>query len=331
MTLLVLVGLVAGVVVAGGLGAFLALALVHTKGRTDLRMARESVTNALAKAEPSAKEIILAGKEEEHRIRASAEDEARQRQSEVLELERNAQQREEIFLARLDDLEKRQVTLKSAEEHRERIETSLRERELRLQSDLQSVSGMSREQAREHLLASLERSLSQEVATRIREAEKYARQEAEARARDIVVTSIQRVAAEQTTESTVAAVHLPNDEMKGRIIGREGRNIRALELATGVDLIIDDTPETVMISGFDPIRREIARTALEQLLSDGRIHPSRIEEVVAKARDQVQAQIRREGEEALFEIGIQEAHPELLRLCGCLPFSPRRGRNRPRA
>jgi len=327
MTLLVLVGLVAGVVVAGGLGAFLALTLVHTKGRTDLRVAQESVGNVLAKAETSAKEIILAGKEEAHRIRASAEDEARQRQSEVLELERNAQQREEIFLARLEDLEKRQVTLKSAEEHRERMETSLRDRELRLQSELESVSGMSREQARNHLLASIERDLSQEVASRIRDADRYARQEAEVRAREIVVTSIQRVAAEQTTESTVAAVHLPNDEMKGRIIGREGRNIRALELATGVDLIIDDTPETVMISGFDPVRREIARNALEQLLSDGRIHPSRIEEVVAKARDQVQAQIRREGEEALFEIGIQEAHPELVRLLGCLRFRTSYGQN----
>src|ERR1700737_4474131 len=327
MTLLVLVGLVAGVVVAGGLGALLALTLVHTKGRTDLRQAQESVGNALAKAETTAKEIILAGKEEAHRIRASAEDEARQRQSEVLELERNAQQREEIFLARLEDLEKRQVTLKSAEEHRERMEISLREREVRLQSELESVSGMSRDEARSNLLASVERALSQEVATRIRDADRYARLESEARAREIVVTSIQRVAAEQTTESTVAAVHLPNDEMKGRIIGREGRNIRALELATGVDLIIDDTPETVMISGFDPIRREIARNALEQLLSDGRIHPSRIEEVVAKARDQVQAQIRREGEEALFEIGIQEAHPELVRLLGCLRFRTSYGQN----
>jgi len=327
MTLLVLLGLVAGVVVAGVVGALLALAFVHTRGRTELRMARESVGNALAKAETSAKEIVLAAKEEAHQIRATAEDDARQRQSEVLELERGNQQREETLLARLDELERRQEALKTAEQSRELVETSLREREARLQGELERVSGMSRDQAREHLLASLERDLSQEVAIRIREAEKYARQEAEARARDIVVTSIQRVAAEQTTESTVAAVHLPNDEMKGRIIGREGRNIRALELATGVDLIIDDTPETVMISGFDPVRREIARNALEQLLSDGRIHPSRIEEVVAKARNQVQAQVRREGEQALYEIGIQDAHPELVRLLGCLRFRTSYGQN----
>jgi ribonuclease Y len=290
-------------------------------------MARESVGNALAKAETSAKEIVLAAKEEAHHIRATAEDDARQRQSEVLELERGNQQREETLLARLDELERRQEALKTAEQHREMMETSLLEREARLQGELERVSGYSRDQAREYLLTSLERDLSQEVATRIREADKYARQEAEARAREIVVTSIQRVAAEQTTESTVAAVHLPNDEMKGRIIGREGRNIRALELATGVDLIIDDTPETVMISGFDPVRREIARNALEQLLSDGRIHPSRIEEVVAKARNQVQAQIRREGELALYEIGIQDAHPELVRLLGCLRFRTSYGQN----
>src|SRR5258708_28800088 len=196
----------------------------------------------------------------------------------------------------------------------------LREREDRLRGALESVSRMRREQARPHLLSSLERDLSQEVAHRIREADRYARQESEARAREVVVTSIQRVAAEQTTESTVAAVHLPNEEMKGRIIGREGRNIRALELATGVDLIIDDTPETVMISGFDPVRREIARNALVQLLADGRIHPSRIEDVVSRARDQVEAQIKREGAEALYEIGIQDAHPELVRLLGCLRF-----------
>jgi ribonuclease Y len=327
MTLLVLIGLVAGVVVAGGLGAVMALALVQTKGRTDLRVAQESIANTLAKAETSAKEIVLTAKEEAHRIRATAADDARQRQNEVLELERKTQQREEIFLVRLNDLEKRQETLKTAEDHRDRMESSLREREVKLQSELESVSGMSRDEARSNLLASVERALSQEVATRIRDADRYARLESEARAREIVVTSIQRVAAEQTTESTVAAVHLPNDEMKGRIIGREGRNIRALELATGVDLIIDDTPETVMISGFDPVRREIARNALEQLLSDGRIHPSRIEEVVGTARDQVQAQIRAEGEQALYEIGIQEAHPELVRLLGCLRFRTSYGQN----
>ena len=320
MTLSVLIGLAAGMVVAGGLGAVVALTLVRTRAQADLRVARDSAGNALAKAETSAKEMILTAKEEAHQIRATGEDESRERQSQVLELERRAQQREETILARLDELERRQEALKAAEAEQERLHGLLLEREARLRGELESVSGMSRDQARTHLLSSLERDLSQEVAHRIREADRYARQESEARAREVVVTSIQRVAAEQTTESTVAAVHLPNEEMKGRIIGRDGRNIRALELATGVDLIIDDTPETVMISGFDPVRREIARNALEQLLADGRIHPSRIEEVVSKARDQVEAQIKREGQEALYEIGVQDAHPELVRLLGCLRF-----------
>src|SRR5258708_907690 len=321
MTLSVLIGLAAGMVVAGGLGAVVALTLVRTRAQADLRVARDSAGYALAKAETSAKEMILTAKEEAHQIRATGEDESRERQSQVLELERRAQQREETILARLDELERRQEALKAAEAEQERLHGLLLEREARLSGQLYSVSGMSRDQARTHLLSSLERDLSQEVAHRIREADRYARQESEARAREVVVTSIQRVAAEQTTESTVAAVHLPNEEMKGRIIGRDGRNIRALELATGVDLIIDDTPETVMISGFDPVRREIARNALEQLLADGRIHPSRIEEVVSKARDQVEAQIKREGQAALYEIVCQDAHPELVRLLGCLRFS----------
>jgi ribonuclease Y len=327
MTLSVLLGLMAGMVVVGGAGAIVALALIRTKGRADLRAAREGAENALAKAETSAKEIVLEAKEQAHQIRATAEDESRERQREVLDLERSVQQREETILARLDELERRQQALKEAETSQQSATEALQRRAAELQGELERASGISREQARAQLLATLERDLSQEVASRIRDSERYARQESEARAREIVVTSIQRVAAEQTTETTVAAVHLPSDEMKGRIIGREGRNIRALELATGVDLIIDDTPETVMISGFDPIRREVARNALEQLLSDGRIHPSRIEEVVAKAQDQVQAQVRREGEQALVDIGVHDAHPELVRLLGCLRFRTSYGQN----
>ena len=293
----------------------MALALVRTKGRADLRAARDSAENALAKAETSAKEIVLEAKEQAHQIRATSEDESRERQKEVLELERSIQQREETILARLDELDKRQEALKTAETSQQQAREFLQRREAQLDSELERASGMSRDQARAHLLATLERDLSQEVASRIREAERYARQESEARAREIVVTSIQRVAADQTTETTVAAVHLPNDEMKGRIIGRDGRNIRALELATGVDLIIDDTPETVMISGFDPVRREIARNALEQLLSDGRIHPSRIEEVVARAREQVQAQVQREGSKPSLRSASMTG---TLNWCGCL-------------
>ncbi|MFY9615793.1 MAG: ribonuclease Y [Candidatus Dormiibacterota bacterium] len=323
MLLWVLLGLVAAAV----LGGVIALLFVRTKGHADLRKAQASAERARADAETEAKEIVLAAKEESHHIRTSAENEARERQSEVIELERRIQEQEESFLRRLEELEQRQVTLKGAEEQLARQQTSLDERDARVRGELERISGLSREAARAQLLANLERDLSTEVASRVREAEVYARQEAEARAREIVVTAIQRYAAEQTTESTVAAVHLPNEEMKGRIIGREGRNIRALELATGVDLIIDDTPETVMISAFDPVRREIARTALSQLLSDGRIHPSRIEEVVVKAKRSVQAEIKQAGEEALYEAGVHGAHPELVRLLGSLRFRTSFGQN----
>jgi ribonuclease Y len=309
------------------LGGSAAAYVVRMRGQNDLREAQTSAGRALSDAETQAKEIVLGAKEEAHRIRTTAEDELRERQSEVLKLEQGVQQREEVFLRRLEDLEQRQHAQLEGDKLQQQREASLSEREARLQGELERVSGMTKEQAKQHLLATLESNLAQEFATRIRETEMAARQDAQARAREIVVTAIQRIAADQTTESTVAAVHLPNDEMKGRIIGREGRNIRALELATGVDLIIDDTPETVMISGFDPVRREIARNALNRLLSDGRIHPSRIEEVVAKAKTEVQAQIKEEGEQAIYEVGIHGAHPELVRLLGCLRFRTSYGQN----
>ena len=245
----------------------------------------------------------------------------------MLELERRAQQSEELFLRRLDELDRRQQALKEAEDAQAAFRADLESRREAVEAELHRLAGVTPERAREQVMASAERELTQEVASRIREAEVYARQAAEQKAREIVVTAIQRVSAEQTTESTVAAIHLPSEEMKGRIIGREGRTIRALELATGVDLIIDDTPETVMISAFDPVRREIAHQALTQLLSDGRIHPSRIEEVVARARGAVQAEIKEEGEKALDEAGVQGAHPELVRLMGCLHFRTSYGQN----
>jgi len=323
MTVLDVLFLVVGLSVGGGVATY----LVRSTVQANLRNTRDSAGRALLDAETKAKEIILTAKEAAHHVRTTAEDEVRERQSELLQLEQRVQQREDILLQRLDELEARQQSLKQSEASQEQAQASLTEREARLQGELERVAGLTREQARTQLLSTLESSLAQEFATRIRETELAARQEAEARAREVVVTAIQRVAADQTTESTVAAVHLPNDEMKGRIIGREGRNIRALELATGVDLIIDDTPETVMISGFDPVRREIARNALNRLLTDGRIHPSRIEEVVARARGEVQAQIKEEGEKAVYEAGVQGAHPELVRLLGSLHFRTSFGQN----
>ena len=327
MLLWILVGSAAGAVVGGFIAYLLLQSFVTNRQQADLRETQQSAARALADAETQAKEIVLGAKEEAHRIRSSAEDEARQRQQEVLALEQNIQQREDIFVRRLDELEQRQNRLQEEEDRQRGREATLLEREARLQGDLEQLAGLTREQARAQLLQSMEQGLAQEYAARIKQAEEAARSESERRARQIVVTAIQRIAADQTTESTISAVHLPNDEMKGRIIGREGRNIRALELATGVDLVIDDTPETVMISGFDPIRREIARNALSRLLSDGRIHPTRIEEVVGKARAEVAAEIKEAGEEALFEVGVRDAHPELVRLLGCLRFRTSYGQN----
>jgi ribonuclease Y len=321
--LLVLIGLVAGLV----LGAIGARYFFRGRGEADLRQAQMTADRALANAESQAKEIVLTAKEEAHRIRTTAEDELRGRQTELLQLEQRAQQREDHFLRRLDELEKRQEELRVAEGRQQQQANDLQQRQARLDSELERIAGLSREQAKSILMTTLQRNLATEIATRVREAELAAREEAEQRAREVVITAIQRVAADHTTESTVSAVHLPNEEMKGRIIGREGRNIRALELATGVDLIIDDTPETVMISGFDPVRREIARNALARLLSDGRIHPSRIEDVVEKARAEVEAQIKQEGEQALYDVGVHGAHPELARLLGCLRFRTSYGQN----
>ena len=319
----VLTGLVVGAVLGGLAAGF----LVRARIGTSLRGARESAERARSLAQTEAKELVLAAKEEAHRIRTTAEDETRQRQSEILALEQTAQQREDLILRRLEELERRQDELRQAGDQQARREASLVETEARLQGELERLSGLTRDQARAQLLQTLEEELASEYAVRIRETETAVREESERRAREIVVTAIQRIAADQTTESTVSAVHLPSDEMKGRIIGREGRNIRALELATGVDLIIDDTPETVMISGFDPIRREIARNALNRLLSDGRIHPSRIEEVVAKARAEVQSEIKEQGDQVLYEAGVNGAHPELTRLLGSLHFRTSFGQN----
>ena len=323
MWLWVLLGLVAAVV-AGAVGATF---FVRTRGQVDLQQRQVSAQRALSEAETSAKEIVLDAKEEAHHIRTTAENEARQRQSEVLELERRAQAGEELILRRLEELDRRQQALKEAEKVQAELSADIDSRRVALSAELQRLAGLTPERARELVLGNIERELTQEVSSRIREAEVYARQAAGVKAREIVTTAIQRVAAEQTTESTVAAIHLPSEEMKGRIIGREGRNIRALELATGVDLIIDDTPETVMISSFDPVRRQIAHQALTQLLTDGRIHPTRIEEVVALATSSVHAQIKEEGERALYEVGVHGAHPELVRLMGCLHFRTSYGQN----
>jgi ribonuclease Y len=257
----------------------------------------------------------------------SLEQEVRDARAEIQRSERRVQQKEESIDRKLEDFDRKEqgITAKELEigRTRERVNDALAEQV----KELERISGMTRAEARTSILTNLEKELNQEIAQKIREGEAIVKEESDKRARNILVTAMQRVAAEQTAETSVSVVAIPSDEMKGRIIGREGRNIRALEHATGVDLIIDDTPEAVILSGFDPVRREVARVALNHLLVDGRIHPARIEEMVTKARNDVQNRIREEGEQAMFETGVTGLHPELIKLLGTLAFRTSYGQN----
>ena len=235
--------------------------------------------------------------------------------------------KEENLDRKMISLESKEDSLNKKKKDIEKVEQEIRSIHTKKLSELEKISEMTRDQAREMLLQSVERDIAHDVAVKIREYENKAREEAERKARSIISLAIQKSAAEHVAEATVSVVELPNDEMKGRIIGREGRNIRTLETATGIDLIIDDTPEAVILSGFDPIRREIARISLEKLVLDGRIHPTRIEEMVEKAKREVENQIREEGEQAIFEVGIHGIHPELVKLLGRLKYRTSYGQN----
>ena len=289
--------------------------------------AKRIVNNALTTAETKKREAILEAKDEIHKERTEYEKEIKERRSEIQRQERRITQKEETLDKRTDALEKKeeamQKKLKDADAKLAEIE-ALKKSQFDM---LEKISGYTKEQAKEYLLQNLEGELDHEKALKIIEFQNRTKEEADNIARNIVATAIQRCAAEQTAEATVSVVDLPNDDMKGRIIGREGRNIRTLETATGVDLIIDDTPEAVVISAFDPIRREVARVALEKLIVDGRIHPARIEEMVAKAQREVDARIKEEGEAATLEVGVHGIHPELVRLLGKMRFRTSYGQN----
>jgi ribonuclease Y len=274
----------------------------------------------LQEAESSAKERLLEAKEEAVRIRTSAEQEARDIRAQAQQVERRLFQKEENLDRRVEDLNRREESLAERERGLEEIRAQVEEAYSAQLRELERVAQMSRQEAQGIVMAQVEQDLRNEVARKIRDAELAARDESERRARAIVTEVIQRIAADQTAETSVSVLPLPNEEIKGRIIGREGRNIRALQQATGIDLIIDDTPEAVIISGFDPVRREVARTALNKLIVDGRIHPARIEEVVAKARQEVNQKVKEEGEAAVLEVGFQGLHPEVVRHLGILRF-----------
>jgi ribonuclease Y len=321
--LLLIAGAIAGVVV-GALAAYVWISNINKQSEVRSAAEREQL---LSDAETRRKEMILEAKEEAHRIRMNLEQEVKEARSEVQRSERRVQQKEESVDRKLEEVERRDRGLNAREQEIDRVRASVDQMLANQVKELERISGLSRGEARTLILANVEKELTQEIAQKVRESEEAAKEESDRRARNILVTAMQRIAAEQTAETSVSVVAIPGDEMKGRIIGREGRNIRALEHSTGVDLIIDDTPEAVILSGFDPVRREVARVALNHLMVDGRIHPARIEEMVVKARNEVQVRIREEGEQAMFETGVTGLHPELVKLLGTLAFRTSYGQN----
>ena len=295
-------------------------------GSAELK-AKNLILDAENRAETIRKEYILEAKEEAHKLRNDADRDIRERRAEISKSERRLIQKEESIDRKLENIEKKEESITNKEESIKNRQKDL-ERVIEQQmEELEKISGYSVEEAKAILLANTEKEIRSEAAVMIKDITAKAKDEADKKAKEIITGAIQRCAADHVAESTVSVVPLPNDEMKGRIIGREGRNIRAIETMTGIDLIIDDTPEAVILSGFDPVRREIARLSLEKLIVDGRIHPARIEEMVKKSEREVNAIIKEEGEQATFEVGIHNLHPELIKLLGRLKYRTSYGQN----
>ena len=289
--------------------------------------AREIIDEALKTAETKKREAMLEVKEESVKTRNELEKETRERRAELQRYERRVLSKEETLDKKTEAIERREAGFSAREAQLEKKRAEVEELSAKRLQELERISGLTSEQAKEYLLKTVEDDVKHETAKLVKELESRAKEEANKKAKDYIVTAIQKCAADHVAETTISVVQLPNDEMKGRIIGREGRNIRTLETMTGVDLIIDDTPEAVILSGFDPIRREVARIALEKLIVDGRIHPARIEEMVEKAQKEVDAMIREEGESATLEVGVHGIHPELVRLLGRMKFRSSYGQN----
>jgi ribonucrease Y len=289
--------------------------------------AAKILDDAKKEVESIKREVLLEAKEEALKVKNELERENRERRTDIQRLEKRLLQKEESLDRKFEAMEKKEESLGKRENDLEKLKSELQETYQKHRRELERISGLTSEEAKSLLLKDVEEEIQQEIAIKIRDLELKAKEESDRKAREVISLAIQRCAADHVAEATVSVVALPNDEMKGRIIGREGRNIRALETLTGIDLIIDDTPEAVILSGFDPIRREVARLALEKLIADGRIHPARIEEMVEKSQKEVEAIIKEEGERVTFETGIHGLHPEIVKLLGRLKYRTSYGQN----
>jgi len=325
-----LLGIIVGIVV----GYFVMKKSNESKMAGARNSAEQVIEDAKREAEALKKEALLEAKDENHKLRTETESDIRERRSEIQKQENRLLQREENLDRKDDALNKREAGLERKDEalaekqqHIEQMERKAEELVQQQQSEMERISSLTREEAKSIILQQVENELSTDIAVMVKETEARAKEESDKKAKNILSLAMQRFAADHVAETTVSVVNLPNDEMKGRIIGREGRNIRTLETLTGIDLIIDDTPEAVILSGFDPIRRETARLALEKLVSDGRIHPARIEEMVEKSRREVDEQIREIGEQTTFDVGVHNLHPDLIKILGRLRYRTSYGQN----
>ena len=329
--LLVVVVFIVAAAILAALGFYMGVAYRKNIAESKLGLAEVQAANLLEEskrvAEARAKEMLLEAKEESIKTKNEAEKDAKERRNELQRLEKRLLQKEEALDRKYEKAQEKEDQFKRKGELLDEQQAHLAEALSRQQAELERVAGMSANEAKESLILTIEQDARIESAKLVRDIEAKAKLEADKKVKGILADAVQRCAVDHIAETTVSIVHLPNDEMKGRIIGREGRNIRALESLTGIDLIIDDTPEAVVLSGFDPMRREIARVALEKLVIDGRIHPTRIEEMVEKARREVEHHIKEEGEAATFETGVHGIHPEIIRLLGKMKFRTSYGQN----
>lgn len=315
-------------------GFFVRKSIAEAKINGASNEAKRILDEANREAEALKKEALLEAKDEIHTLRTEAELEIRDRRSELqkqenrlMQKEENLDRKDETLDKREQQLEKKEDSLVARQQQIEELESKVGELVQKQQTELERISNLTREQAKAIILGKVESEVSHEIAVMVKESEVRAKEEADKKAKEILSLAMQRCAADHVAETTVSVVNLPNDEMKGRIIGREGRNIRTLETLTGIDLIIDDTPEAVILSGFDPIRRETARIALDKLVQDGRIHPARIEEMVEKSRREVDEYIREVGEQTTFEVGVHGLHPDLIKILGRLKYRTSYGQN----